>query len=162
MRTYRERLAVPASWWLLGELSAATLASTAWAGFDLAIASASYLLFCGGTAAILLAWGAASVTVADGQLRAGRWVLDLADVAEVQVLDQAQFRALCGPRADPAARLLIRPYLSRGVYLGMAGTRPVPPYWLIGTRQPDELAAAVSAARPQARAAGAPCDDRLT
>jgi hypothetical protein len=122
----------------------------------------SYLVFCGGTAAVLLAWGAASVTVAGGRLSAGRWDLDLADVAKVQVLDHAQFRALCGPRADPAARLMIRPYLSRGVYLGITGMRPVPPYWLIGTRRPDELAAAVSAARPKAPAADAPCDDRLT
>jgi hypothetical protein len=30
------------------------------------------------------------------------------------------------------------------------------PYWLVGTRRPEELAAAIEAARPAARAGGTP------
>jgi hypothetical protein len=56
MRTYTERLGAPAAFWVLGEVSAFILASTAWAGFSLIVAIASYVVFCGGCAAVLLSW----------------------------------------------------------------------------------------------------------
>jgi hypothetical protein len=135
------------------------------------------------------------VQVGAGELRVGAASLPLAAVGEVAALDEAQTRSLRGPRADPAAFLIIRPYLRRAVYVevispatGAAkpataeaggpdragqsrrgrGWRPrrsrnrmaVPgaaaaPYWLVSTRHPAELAAAISEGRPAARADGA-------
>jgi Protein of unknown function (DUF3093) len=140
MPSYTERLRVPASWWVLGMVSAATFATTAWAGFSLWLALASYLVFCGGCAGALLLWSRTAVVVADGELRVGRARLRLTEVGAVTALDPAQTRAMRGPRADPAARLLLRPYLRQAVYVQVAG--PVP-YWLIGTRRPAELATAI-------------------
>jgi hypothetical protein len=40
------------------------------------------------------------------------------------------------------------------VYIEVTGDEQGPPYWLIGTRRPDELAAAIERSRPQARASG--------
>src|SRR5262249_18933640 len=87
--------------------------------------------------------------------------LQLAAVGEVSALDEAQTRSLRGPRADPAAFLVIRPYLRRAVYVAVArpgaesrrghrrlrlrGFRPRvemvnpvvdSPYWLVSTRHP--------------------------
>ncbi len=50
-------------------------------------------------------------------LRAGRDTLALSDADEVIALDERQTTALRGPRADPAAHLLLRPYLKRAVYV---------------------------------------------
>jgi hypothetical protein len=154
MRSYSERLRVPAGFWILGELSAAIFASTAWAGFSLLVAIASYAVFCGGCAALLLSWGRARIEVHDGELRAGSLTLPLALAGEVAALDEAQTRALRGPRADPAAFMLIRPYLRLAVYIEITGEHQERPYWLLGTRRPAELAAAIERSRPQARTGG--------
>jgi hypothetical protein len=154
MRSYRERLRAPAGFWILGELSAVIFASTAWAGFSLLVAIASYVVFCGGCAALLLSWGRARIEVYDGELRAGSLTLPLAMAGEVAALDEAQTRALRGPRADPAAFMLIRPYLRLAVYIEITGEHQERPYWLLGTRRPAELAAAIERSRPQARTGG--------
>ena len=41
----------------------------------------------------------------------------------------------------------IRPYLPESVYLEVAGRPAAQPYWLIGSRRPAELAAAIETAR---------------
>jgi hypothetical protein len=146
MRNYSERLRVPASWWLLGLLVAAIFASTVWAGLSALAALASYVVIMGGTVAGLLAYGRPRVEVTGT-------VLPLDAAGQVTALDAAQTRALRGPRADPAAVLLIRPYLPRAVYVEVT----VPggaPYWLIATRQPARLATAIEASRLAARTGG--------
>ena len=156
MRVYHERLRVPVSWWVLGMISVLMLGAGFLAGFDWEPALAVYGILAGGLAVILLGWGRLRTEVADGELRVGRDRLPLALAGEVTALDQEQTRALRGPRADPAAYLMTRPYLPRSVYIAVDGAAPHGPYWLIGTRRPEELAAAIEAARPAARAGGAP------
>ena len=156
MRSYAERLRVPASYWWLDELTAVTFASFLWAGFSLLVAVASYVVFCGGVAAALLLWGRTTIEVSSGELRAGAATLPLAVAGEVVALDETQSRALRGPRADPEAFMLLRPYLKQAVYIEVIGEHQDRPYWLIGSRRPAELAAAIERSRPQARAGGAP------
>jgi hypothetical protein len=162
MRSYREHLRVPASYWVLGFITMATFASFAWAGFDYLVALASYLVLVVAPGVALWIWGNATIMVADGELRAGPEVLALAQSGHVQVLDEAQTAKLRGPLADPAALMLIRPYLKRAVYIEIteptAGTGRVRahPYWLVGSRNPEALAAAIVSARAQAARAGDP------
>jgi hypothetical protein len=156
MRSYTERLRVPAAYWWLGELTAVTFASFVWAGFNLWVALGSYVLFCGGCAAVLLLWGHTVIEVSSGELRAGAATLPLAIAGEVVPLDETQAEALRGPRADPRAFMLIRPYLKLAVYIEVIGEHQDRPYWLIGSRRPAELAAAIERSRPQARAGGTP------
>jgi hypothetical protein len=156
MRSYTERLRVPAAYWWLGMLTAVTFASFVWGGFNLLVALASYVVFCGGCAAVLLLWGHTTVEVSSGELRAGSATLPLAMAGEAAALDEAQSQALRGPRADPSAFMLLRPYLKLAVYIEVIGEHQDRPYWLIGTRRPAELAAAIERSRPQARAGGTP------
>jgi hypothetical protein len=153
MRNYSERLRVPASWWLLGLLVAAIFASTVWAGLSALAALASYVVIMGGTVAGLLAYGRPRIEVTDAQLRAGKSVLPLDEAGQVTALDAAQTRKLRGPRADPAAVLLIRPYLPLAVHVQVTGPGEVP-YWLIATRHPARLATAIEASRLAARTGG--------
>ena len=163
MRSYREHLRVPASTGSSGSSQSATFASFAWAGFfDYLIAVAAYLVLVVAPGVALWIWGNATIMVADGELRAGPEVLPLAQSGHVQVLDPAQTAKLRGPLADPAALMLIRPYLKRAVYIEVteptAGTGAVRahPYWLVGSRDPEALAAAIVSARAQAARAGDP------
>ena len=154
MRSYTEQLRAPAAVWFLGMSTAFIFASMAWAGFSVFVAIASYAVICGGCAVLLVVWGHATVEVSDGELRAGSVTLPLAMAGEVAALDEARTRALRGPSADPQAYLLSRPYLKQAVYVEVIGEHQNRPYWLIGTRRPAELAAAIERSRPQARAGG--------
>ena len=160
MRSYRERLRVPASYWVLGFITMATFASFAWAGFNFVVAAGAYLVLVVAPGVALWIWGNATIMVTDGELRAGRATLPLAQSGHVQVLDTAQTAKLRGPLADPASLMLIRPYLSRAVYIEVAqpGTAEAPahPYWLVGSRNPEALAAAIVTARAQAARTGDP------
>jgi len=158
MRVYRERLGVPATWWLVAALCVVMLGTTLWAGLSIIVGAAVYLVLGGACTAGLLAWGALTIEVAGGELRVGSRCLPLGQVGQVTALDRAQTRALRGPRADPAAYLLVRPYLPEAVYVEVVGRPADQPYWLIASRRPAELAAAVAGARPHPLPGG-PWDD---
>ena len=154
MRVYRERLRAPLSWWLLGLVVIVILGAELAAGFGWLAAAAIYAVLVAGWSAMLISWGRPRVEVADGELVAGRARLALAAAGEVSALDRAQTRAIAGPRADPAAFSLIRPYLREAVYVEVTDPAAGTPYWVVGTRRPAELAAAINSARPAARAGG--------
>jgi hypothetical protein len=147
MHSYRERLQVPVSYWLLAVPTVALLGGEVYAGFSGFIPPLIYAVFTAIVVAFLLNWGAASIKVADGTLRAGRDTLPLSEIGEVVVLDEKQSALMRGPRADPAAHLLLRPYLKRAVYIEVANPSGKAPYWLVATRHPAELAAAIQRSR---------------
>lgn len=154
MHDYRERLRVPLAWWLLALPTVLILGATLYAGLAEpwpVIIMAGLVATC---ATYLITMGLATVEVRDGALRAGNAALPLTAVTEVVSLDEKQTTRLRGPRADPAARLYSRPYLKESVYLAVdpahqaAGSAA--PYWLVGTRHPAGLAAAIERCRVQA------------
>lgn len=147
MRAYRERLSVPVTWWLLTALCVALLGTTMWAGLPALMVVAVFVLLAGAAAALLINWGRAVIEVAGGELRAGPRRLALSRAGQVEALDTEQTRIMRGPGADPAAYLLLRPYLPKAVYVEIAGRPPAEPYWLIATRHPAELAAAIEQVR---------------
>jgi hypothetical protein len=153
MHDYRERLRVPLAWWLLAVPTVLILGATLYAGLAEPWPVIIMSGLTAGCAAFLIALGVATVEVRNGALRAGRAVLPVTAVSEVVSLDEKQTTRLRGPRADPAAHLYSRPYLKESVYLAVAASHPAAgsaPYWLIGTRHPAELAAAIERCRVQA------------
>jgi Protein of unknown function (DUF3093) len=142
---YREQLTAPAAWWLLAVPSVITLGGL----FYEVLSDPWPLLIMAGLAVVcaayLIAYGKAEVQVTDGMLRAGNAELPLTSVGEVVPLNEKQSALMCGPKFDPAAFMYSRPYLKQSVYL--ATDDPRVPYWLVGTRRPAELAAAVEKCR---------------
>lgn len=144
MRSYREQLHVPTGYWLLSVPVVALLGAEVFAGFSTLVAALVYAVFVVVVGGFLLSWGAARIEVTGTVLKAGGDVLSLSQVSEVLPLDDKQAALLRGPRADPAARLLLRPYLKQAVYIGLASpSTDGAPYWLVATRHPDKLAAAI-------------------
>jgi hypothetical protein len=148
MGSYRERLLVPVSYWLLAIPAVLTLGAEAYFFVDGFIPPLVILALYGIVAAFLVHWNSATIEVAGAVLRAGKDTLALSDIDEVVALDDRQSAALRGPRADPAAHILLRPYLKRAVYVGLADPGEGVPYWLLATRHPERLATAIEAARP--------------
>jgi len=147
MRSYREHLRVPVSWWLLAIPVVALLGGELYAGFGGFIPPLIYAVFTAVVAGFLLIWGSASVEVADGALRAGNATLPISEVGDVVPLDEKQAALLRGPRADPAAHLMLRPYVKRAVYIALADPAGGVPYWLVATRHPADLASAIERSR---------------
>ena len=158
MRDYRERLHVPLAWWLLAVPVVLILGGTLYAGLPWPWPIVIIGGLGAGCAALLIAFGRATIEVDDRVLRAGSTVLPATAISEVVALDERQSAQLRGPRADPAARFYSRPYLKESVYVAVdppvvhtAQGDSVPhrqvPYWVIGTRRPAELAAAIERCR---------------
>jgi Protein of unknown function (DUF3093) len=153
MHGYHERLTAPISWWITGMITMFTFGSIVWFGFPLWVAAVTYAAVLGVTAAFLLNWGRAAIEVSSTELIADGSRLPLSEAGEVRPLTEAQTRALRGPRADPRAYLLIRPYLHQAVYVEVTGGASQAPYWLLATKRPAELAAAIESSRVTAGSA---------
>lgn len=155
MRVYHERFSVPAYWWPLAVFLIVLFGAEVVAGLPWPLAATGFAVLVAASLAALLLAGRTLVEVRDGELRAGRSRLPLAAAGEVTALDETQTKLLRGPRGDPQAFVLTRPYLKRAVYIQVTGDGPGP-YWLVGSRRPEELAAAIEKSRPVARAGGVP------
>lgn len=154
MPDYEERLYAPAGWWLAAAACVVLLGTELRAGFGWAATVASYVGLAAVCAAFLGHWSSARVRVIGGELRAGQARLPLSDAGEVITLDERQTKAIRGRDANPSAFLFTRPYLRRCVYVEVGTGEPrdnAAPYWLIGTRRPSELAAAIERARGASR-----------
>lgn len=148
MGSYRERLLVPVSYWLLAVPVVLTLGAEAYFfvdGFIPVLVIAALFVV---VASFLVNWSSATIEVTGAELRAGKDTLALGKASEVIALDERQAMALRGPQADPSAHILLRPYLKRAVYVGLADPSDGAPYWLVATRHPEALAAAIESARP--------------
>jgi hypothetical protein len=144
---YDERLAVPLRWWALATMFLASLLIAFLVATPVWVALGSTIVLVLAVATVFLGYGSARVTVTDGTLRAGRARIPLSALGEVQTLDAESARLLAGRHADARAYLLIRPYLRRAVRVDVADPADPTPYWLVATRRPDRLAAALAAAR---------------
>ncbi|MGQ0630384.1 MAG: DUF3093 domain-containing protein [Sporichthyaceae bacterium] len=149
--TYAERLRVPWVWWLIPVFFVVVFAvgMNAFVGPFAGIATA--LLLTGGVIDALRRYGDLEVAVGPSEFRAGRGRLPLSAVGAVHPLDPDQSRALRGPRADARAFLVLRGYVPTAVRVDVADPADRTPYWYVSTRDPQALAAALSAARDRVR-----------
>ena len=110
--------------------------------------TAAYLLT-GGlvllTVVTFLGYGGARVKVADGVLAAGRARVPVDLLADPEVLGPAATSRAVGQEADARAYLLLRPYLKHSVRVRVVDPSDPPPSWLVSTRHPRRLAAALGA-----------------
>ncbi len=144
---YDERLTVPRSWWLLGLLGVLLL------GISLVPLGAVPLLvgLAGGGAlcgVALSGYGSARIRVAAGSLIAGEARVPLSALGEARALDADEARAWRSHRADARAHMLLRAYIPTAVRVEVADPDDPTPYLYLSTRQPERLAAALTAARP--------------
>lgn len=141
---YRERLAVPAGWWAIGMFFA--LSSVTAIGFYAgpAMAAVVGLLTAAAVAAALLWYGRLLVRLDDAGLHAGDAHLEWRYAGEVTVHDRAGTQRRLGRDADHAAWLVVRPFVPGSVEIAIEDPADPHPYWLVSTRRPAKLAAAIA------------------
>lgn len=151
---HHERLSVPLRWWV----QATMLLATVWLAFVVAMPPWLASVLAGtlllATYAFFVRVGSATVSVADGTLRAGRAHIATALLGPAEPLDAEATRRVHGVDADARAFLVTRPYLKRSVLVPVLDPADPTPYWLVSTRHPARLAAALEASggpgRPEA------------
>lgn len=142
---YAERLHVPLRWWVQATMFLATLwlafivSTPAWVAWT---ATAVLVAF---TYGMFASWGSARVEVRDGEFYAGAARIELRFVGTPEPLDAERARAVAGVEADARAFLVLRPYLKRAVKVPIKDPADPTPYWLVATRRPSALAAALTA-----------------
>ncbi|RNL79602.1 DUF3093 domain-containing protein [Nocardioides marmorisolisilvae] len=143
--TYLEQLRVPLRWWVQSTMFLATV----WLAFIVSIPEWIAWTGTGVLVALtfgLLAWiGSSRIEVRDGVLHAGPAHIDVTLLGAVEPLDKEATRLVHGRDADVRAFLHTRPYISRAVKIAIADPADPTPYWLVSTRHPRKLAAALTA-----------------
>lgn len=144
---YSERLTVP--WWVWPvALAAAGLASAeVYLGAPGLATWIPYAVLLPLTAAGLAWLGRVRVAVADGEFLVDDARLPVGFVADVTVLDAAARRDLLGPYAEPEAFVVQRPWVPCAVQVHLDDPADPTPYWVVSSRRPQRLAAAVLAER---------------
>lgn len=145
--SHRERLVPP--WWLLLVLlliwpAALLVFLPVDARVGIAVAAALY-----GSIALALWLGAPVVELRDGVLRAGRARIGVADLGTAQALDGAAAKAALRSEWDPADHHVVSPWTRALVRVPVTDESDPTPAWLVSTRRPEALAAAIAAAQRQ-------------
>ena len=142
---FHERLTVPPIWWVLAGLFSLSvlLAVGAYLGpiWGVGVSVATMLV------AIAIFTSASIVISVDAnQLKVGRASIDHTYMAGCRALDVEEARRRAGVEADATAHLVLRPYIKTAVEITIDDEDDPVPYWLVSTRHPRQLAAALHSA----------------
>jgi len=139
---FRERLAVPIIWWVLAGLFALSvlLAVGAYLGpvWGIGTALATMLV-----AAAIFVSAAIVISVDAREIRIGRASIEHGYISSCRALTAEQARQRAGVEADARAHLVLRPYVKTAVEITLDDPDDPVPYWLVSTRRPQQLAAAL-------------------
>lgn len=159
---YVERLSVPFRWWALAVMFWATVLVAFLVAVPTVVAVGVVAVLMTATAAFLVTWGSAQVSVADGTFHAGRARIPARLLADAEPLDAQAARRAVGVDADARAYLLLRPYVPTAVRVRVVDPQDPTPYWVVASRHPDALAACLQQAclnaAPRGRVVSAPED----
>ena len=144
MTTYNERWRVPWYWWPSALGLAGLVAAELHSGAPGSRAVIPYAVLLPLTAVLLAVGSRGRVEVRDGVLHVPGARIPLDHLADGVALDRESLRRQAGPMADRSAFLVSRPWLHSAVRLMVTDPDDDTPYWIVGTRHPDLLLAAVS------------------
>ncbi|MEO6501249.1 MAG: DUF3093 domain-containing protein [Jatrophihabitantaceae bacterium] len=155
---YFERLRTP-WWWYLGAVGVSVLL-----GLEFAVAISGWIawvpfaILLPASLLVVRRLSSGSVAVDGATLRAGERSLALAETEQVIDLSPTELRRLVGRHSDPLAYTYIRSWIGPGVQLVLrqpghpqsgdpqSAERFPEPYWVVSTRHPARLLAAIRAA----------------
>lgn len=145
-----ERLAVPLWWWPAGVGLALLGGAALHGGVAGWRAVVPYVALVAVMLVVLATVSRGRVRVDGGVLQVPGARLPLGAIGAVRPLDVEQTRRLRGPAADRYAYVATRAWLPRAVQVQIEDADDDTPYWLVGTRRPEQLARTIEAARVRA------------
>ena len=137
---------MPMRWWAVATMFWASVLLAFLVALPTEVAFATAGGFTALNALVFIAYGAARVEVSDGVFRAGRAQIPVGLLSDPVALDALRTRRVAGVEADARAYLLLRPYLPRSVRVRVLDAADPAPYWLVATRHPRTLSAALDSA----------------
>lgn len=151
MSSYRERL-WPAPWMyaVIALVIPATMLVFTPISIPAGIATAIVLVV-GCTAMLVRA--APTIAVESGELLAGRARIPVVLLGETVPARGEEARHERGPGLDARAHLVLRGWVDPVVRIAVVDPDDPTPYWLVSTRRPDELAAAIASEKTVAQGA---------
>lgn len=145
MNTYRERL-WPSPWIVVIAALAIPASLLTFAAINVTVGAVTGLVLFFGVVAVATV-SAPTIEVADGMLRAGAARVPLSFVGDVTSARGADARHARGPGLDARAHLVLRGDIDPISRIELTDPDDPTPYWLVSTRRPDDLAAAITRAR---------------
>ncbi|WP_344471102.1 DUF3093 domain-containing protein [Glycomyces algeriensis] len=153
---YAERMSLPASGWL-AVIAVAVLAGALSNFGDMRWwrVTASVALM---VAVVAGAWWLGRLRVSVAESGGETWLhvddakLPMSAVAEVQVLEPVAYSDALGVAQHPLAFAVQRPWINRGLRIVLDDPADPTPYWIVASRRPERLKAALTAARDSAEA----------
>lgn len=145
MSSYRERL-WPAAWMYLVIALIVPATMLVFTPISLVAGVITAIVLVAACVALLLA-SAPTIAVEDGALRAGRASIPLDLVGDALPAHREEARHERGPGLDARAHLVLRGWVDPVLRVQILDPDDPAPYWLVSTRRPEELAAAIDAAR---------------
>jgi len=143
MEGYRERLTAPLSWWMAAALFGGicgwimvVAATPAWGVVTTIVATSA-------AAGLVGTYGGLAVRATRDGLHVGTAYLPTEFIGSAVPLDRLAFQANLGPDADARAWLRTRPYVDGGVRVTVTDPHDPTPYWLISSRRPEAVVAAL-------------------
>lgn len=137
---------MPLWWWAVGIGVAALLAAEVHLGSPGVRAWLPYLVTVPLAVWALVRLGSLRVRVGAGELWVGKAHVPLHLVSRIAEVPVTAKRSALGRQLDPAAFVQHRPWVPAMLLLVLDDPSDPTPYWLVSTRRPVELAAAVRAA----------------
>jgi hypothetical protein len=99
------------------------------------------------TCVVLLVIGSPRIEVTDAMLVAGRARLPLPNIGDARGFTGTEATQQRGPKLDARAWLVIRGWISPVVKIDVNDASDPTPYWLVSTRHPADLVAALAQAK---------------
>lgn len=136
---------MPLSWWFGCVATAIVFAWILLVSTTRIAAAVTFVVVLIASALVVARYGSLTITRDDTGLRVGGAFLDEIHIGAAEALHREEYRRRLGVDADARAYLVTRPYLDRGVLVRVADDADPVPYWLVSTRHPDDIAAAINA-----------------
>ncbi|WNE99344.1 DUF3093 domain-containing protein [Streptomyces luomodiensis] len=146
MQRYEERLSAPRSWWFIAFLIGVSVGLIMLPFGTLPMLGG----LIGGAALACVAvssYGSARVRVVADSLVAGEARIPVSALGTPEVLDAAEATAWRTHKADPRAFMLLRSYIPTALRVTVTDPEDPTPYVYVSTRDPEALAAALTAVR---------------
>lgn len=142
MESYRERL-WPAPW--IGLIAALALPASllTFAPINAVVGAVVGIVLALGVVGVAIA-SAPLITVDDGMLRAGSARIPLSHVGDTEPARGDAARLARGQQLDARAYIVLRPDISAVLRVDVTDPDDPTPYWLLSTRRPEALAAAIA------------------
>ena len=148
MSRHDERLRLPLWWWPVGLAAGALLAAEIHLGYPGLRSWVPYLVVLPIVAALLWRIGGIRIRVDIQVDGAELWVddahLPLQHIAAVEPLSRDAIRAALGPDLHALAFVVYRPWVHGGVIVTLDDPVDPTPYWIVSSRRPGQLAAALN------------------